>query len=367
MNKYLMIISVALTLLACNAEKDPFAPTGGEPISISSNVDEVELMQVNDHDIAVRFTWSKGYEYNDNVRVTYCFKIDIADNNFETATELEVLGENVYEKVYTVEELNDLCLEQWGITPGELVNHEAKVIARHTADRFIMPQVAVTSVKVKTYQLVSTPLYIIGDAVAVGEDVLGWNPEDALKMEEEVLSRIYSRKCHFVPGEYLFLRSTDALCPAYGKGEDRAISYYDSDPVRLTMDEEQTYTVRVNVKKGLLDFIYHPKFENIYMVGDASPGGWTIEDATPLEWVENTADFVYSGPLKAGELKFAAGEPSWDSPFFMATVSTQEDLTVTSMQFVEPGGVDYKWKINDAGNYKITLNIDRLTIKFEKR
>ncbi len=367
MKRNIIIAVVALAMASCVKEKDPFAPTGGEPITVTSNVSEVVLDRENDKEVAVKFTWTKGYEYDDNVKVTYCFKIDIAENDFATATELEVLGEDVFEKSYTVEELNDLCLEQWDITPGEPVNLEAKVIARHTADKFIMPQVAVTEIGVKTYELTSSPLYIIGDAVYVDDVQLGWDPRNALKMQEEILSRTYSLKCDFRPGEYLFLKNRESLSPAYGRGEDKAVAYYEEEAVRLKMDREQTYTVRVNVKKGTLDLIYHPAYDNIYMVGDAAPNGWAIEDATPLTWVENTAEFVYEGHLNAGELKFAAGEPSWDSPFYMATVSGQDDLTVTSMQLVQPGGVDYKWKVTAAGSYRVTLDIDRLTIKFEKK
>ncbi len=359
-------LSALLLIAACREEENPYAPIGGERISIASSADEVILDQSQDKQTAVTFTWNKGYSYNDNVKVTYCFKIDIADNNFATATELEVLGEDVYEKSYTVEQLNDLCLEQWNITPGEMVRLEAKVIARHTADKFIMPQVAVTAFDVKTYKLTSAPLYIIGDAVTVDGSPLGWDPSKALKMNEEVLSRIYSVKCDFTPGEYLFIKSNTSLTPAYGKGSETAIQEYQSGPVRLVMEREQSYTVRVNIKKGTLDLIYHPAYDNIYMVGDATPNGWTIEDATPLVWTENTGEFVYEGPLKTGELKFAAGEASWDVPFYMATTAGQEDLTVTSVQFVPPGGPDNKWKITEAGNYRITLDIDRLRIKFEK-
>ena len=364
---FIYIIAAAM-LLSCAQEQNPFAPIGGEKIVMSSSVEEVTLTQDNDKEVAVRFSWSKGYEYNDNVKVTYCFKIDIADNNFETATELEVLGEDVYEKVYTVEELNDLCLEQWNITPGETIRLEAKVIARHTADKFIMPQIAVASVAVKPYSLESSPLYIIGNAISLEDGkTLGWNPADALLMTEEVMSRVYSIKCSFVPGEYLFLRTNQTLDQAYGPGEDKDIEYYAADAERFYIGKEQVYTLRVNVKKSTLDFIYHPEYESIFMVGDATPGGWEIADATPLEWIENSAQFVYEGPLKVGELKFAAGEASWDVPFYMATVAGQENLSVTGMQFVEPGGVDYKWKITDAGNYKITLDIDKLSIKFVKQ
>ena len=66
-------------------------------------------------------------------------------------------------------------------------------------------------------------------------------------------------------------------------------------------------------------------------------------------------------------LKVPAGKTSWDAPFFMPVVEDCTDLTMTGVQLVQPGGVDYKWRVTEAGNYRITLDIDALTISFEKR
>lgn len=51
----------------------------------------------------------------------------------------------------------------------------------------------------------------------------------------------------------------------------------------------------------------------------------------------------------------------------MPVVEDCTDLTMTGVQLVQPGGVDYKWRVTEAGNYRITLDIDALTISFEKR
>ena len=41
----------------------------------------------------------------------------------------------------------------------------------------------------------------------------------------------------------------------------------------------------------------------IYMVGDATPAGWTIGDATPMQTTDNPYVFTWKGTLNAGELK----------------------------------------------------------------
>ena len=196
---FIWILASLLAFAGCDEDKSPYAPTGGEALRIDASVEEIVLDPANNAQTAVTFTWNRGYTYGSAVSVEYCFKMDIADNNFATATDLEVLGPDVFERSFTVEELNDLCLERWGITPGESARLEGKVIARLTADKFLMPGVATTAFDVQTYELPSAPLYLLGDAVEVDGAALGWEPSKAVAMTEEVLSRQYSYKAVSAP------------------------------------------------------------------------------------------------------------------------------------------------------------------------
>lgn len=117
--QFIWILASLLAFAGCDEDKSPYAPVGGEELRIDASVQEIVLEPENNAQTAVTFTWNRGYTYGSAVSVEYCFKMDIADNNFATATELEVLGPDVFERSFTVEELNDLCLERWGITPGE--------------------------------------------------------------------------------------------------------------------------------------------------------------------------------------------------------------------------------------------------------
>lgn len=367
MKRIMLAAVILLSVISCKKEKSPYVPIGGEAIKIEASVDEVILEAAEDKNTAVTFTWTRGYEYTDAVSVTYCFKMDVYGNDFVTATELEVLGPDVFEKSFTVEELNDLCLEQWGITPGETVVLEAKVIGRLTADKFIMPQVATTAFSVTTYRLPSSPLYILGDALDGGN----WEPSSAIKMTEEVLSRQYSYKGKFSKGEYIFPKTNSTVLPAWYMGENSSVIEFheEAEGTPFKVGRAATYRIVVNVKSRTHTVIYYPEYEHVYLVGAAAPGGWEINDAAELTWIEGTSQFIYEGYMKEGDFKFAAGERSWNAPFFMATSENQEDLAVTSMQLVQPGGVDYKWHITEsnAGNWRITLDTDAFTIKFEKR
>ena len=260
---FIWILASLLAFAGCDEDKSPYAPTGGEALRIDASVEEIVLDPANNAQTAVTFTWNRGYTYGSAVSVEYCFKMDIADNNFATATDLEVLGPDVFERSFTVEELNDLCLERWGITPGESARLEGKVIARLTADKFLMPGVATTAFDVQTYELPSAPLYLLGDAVEVDGAALGWEPSKAVAMTEEVLSRQYSYKGRFRTGEYILPRQRTSLLPAFFRGADASSMELctDAEGTRLRIDRSATYRLVVNTKRLTHTLVYYPEYE----------------------------------------------------------------------------------------------------------
>lgn len=87
---------------------------------------------------------------------------------------------------------------------------------------------------------------------------------------------------------------------------------------------------------------------------------------------DNANIFTWTGHLNAGELKFSCDKKDdWMGAWFMAA---QENAPATgavqNIIFVDKGSkeqaalypdlnlpdVDYKWRISQAGNYRITLN-----------
>lgn len=118
-------------------------------------------------------------------------------------------------------------------------------------------------------------------------------------------------------------------------------------------------------------------YRRVWMVGGATSGGW---NSAPFE-IELTYDaaaapgtFVFEGPLKDGEFKFPLWPATYSSsnPFLRPATcdlsDTQASLQVTGMQ-MHAGDPDEKWTISadEAGNYRITLNVDTMTIRFEKQ
>ena len=118
---------------------------------------------------------------------------------------------------------------------------------------------------------------------------------------------------------------------------------------------------------------YLPIYPNLYLVGDATPAGWDINNPSPM--VVDATDpftFTWTGQLTAGQFKIPTAKGNWGCDFFMPVVDGETDLTKTTLSLVKGGNPDKKWVITNAtaGNYTITINIKDETaysIKFVKK
>lgn len=143
------------------------------------------------------------------------------------------------------------------------------------------------------------------------------------------------------------------------------------------------YKICLDIRPGaerMLMRLFTP-YTAMYMVGDATPNGWDLGNATPMTQDASDANiFTWSGHLNTGEMKFSPDkQDDWNGAWFMAT-SAGEAPTGTTQKVIfinksdegcqeqykdiTVGGVDLKWRINDAGNYTVTLNqlLEEVTI-----
>lgn len=70
------------------------------------------------------------------------------------------------------------------------------------------------------------------------------------------------------------------------------------------MDERQTATASFSATP------YAPVTTTLYLVGDATPNGWSADYATEMKRTDNGI-FTWQGNLKAGELKFLTTQGQW--------------------------------------------------------
>ena len=118
----------------------------------------------------------------------------------------------------------------------------------------------------------------------------------------------------------------------------------------------------------VLEYI-EPDYTALWLVGNAVPAGWSIENPTPMN-VDPDDPFIFTweGELIPGEFKIPTETGNWGCNYFMP-VENHQDLSSTAVELVEGGDPDKKWEVTSetAGNYKIQLNTKPpISIKIER-
>ncbi len=119
------------------------------------------------------------------------------------------------------------------------------------------------------------------------------------------------------------------------------------------------YKIKLDIRDMKIDIAPFTPFAGVYLVGDATPNGWDIAGATPMDASSGSYTFTWSGPLNAGELKFSLDKQAdWNGAWFLAAEAGKAPAgSEEQLVYSYPGaGADYKWKITEAGTYTIELN-----------
>lgn len=166
------------------------------------------------------------------------------------------------------------------------------------------------------------------------------------------------------------------------------ISGFDPDNKWLMTAAEanKAYKICFDTRDGaerMICTLFEP-YTTMYIVGDATPKGWDIGNATPMTVDPSDPNiFTWTGHLNTGELKFTADKKSdWMGAWFLAT---EENMALTpgvtqKVLFIDKssadckaqyldiavGDVDRKWKVTEAGTYTITLNQLTQEVTFTK-
>jgi hypothetical protein len=138
------------------------------------------------------------------------------------------------------------------------------------------------------------------------------------------------------------------------------------------------YKIAINISesKERMDMTEYTPYTTLYVIGQASPIGWSLDRRQEVQMTKGADDFTYTwtGALSTGEIKFKCSDDnSWDNsdkyPWYMAHA---EDTSVTpgTEMILTPGvrgSGDRKWIVQEAGNYTITINQLTETILFTKK
>ena len=165
------------------------------------------------------------------------------------------------------------------------------------------------------------------------------------------------------------------------------VSGFEPDNKWNLQDSEinKAYKICFDIRSGrermlMAEFV---PYEMIYLIGSASPAGWSLDNATPMTAGADAYTFTWEGHLNEGELKFTCDRKSdWMGAWFLAseggktpTGKTEQMIFIDKSsdwckaQYLElnVNDFDQKWQISEAGTYTITLNQLKETVSIVKK
>ena len=362
---WVILTFVSVGLLSCKKELDQIVQVD-DVLRLSATATDVVLLQKNQNNTAVEFSWTTGSNGGTNSAIHYSLELDKKGNNF--AAPLSVyLGKAAFLQKYTVRELNDLALNHFKFPVGRASELEARVKASVAADSSRRQVSEVVTIKLTPYNPVSATLYLIGEAAPNG-----WDNAKASSLTADASDPTrFTYQGFLKRGEFKFIIQLGEWLPSYNKGANDNTLFYRTDfgqpDDKFSINESGTYKVVVSLTDLTISMEKQagPAYTRLWMVGDATPNGWNID--APNEMKVNPNDpfvFTYNGVLKAGEFKIPTSTGNWGTDYYMP-LTNAPDITNTGVRLVAGGNPDYKWKITTPGAYKIALNIRDMTISIK--
>lgn len=235
----------------------------------------------------------------------------------------------------------------------------------------------------------TSTLYMVGDATPTGWDIasptaLTASAADPLVFEWEGTLNAGEMKLCLTPGSFdaSFIRPMESDAPISSTDiTDAEFQMHAGDPdEKWRVTEAGKYHLTFNLRNWTMStrFLGGAEVppvdddltsETLYMIGDATPGGWSMDDATAFTRSADDGNiFTWQGELKTGKMKACLEQDGTFSCPFLRPSSADVAINsagVAASDFVYTTGPDDQWEVKEAGEYKITFDLKNKTIKVE--
>lgn len=322
-----------------------------------------------------------GYEIQP--RPLYIFKADATEG--DGVEMVEVLSETQY-KYTGVLEVGDYKIAKTADSDPVMTFHISKhAFCVLNADLSTMTEPTISYPEAEINQL-----YIIGSACSAN-----WTMANALEMKQDAVNKFqFTWTGQLSAGELKFpLEKDDAWACDFIMAATENQSITDSKAIKrnqpdtkwnVLSGEAGKYKITIDTYNMTVTFEKQKEVEvpsdlpikHIWIWGNATSNGWEYPFKLPLEYdaTAKKGTFVIETTLKEGQLKFGLeNDPSkGDNIDWLRPVDDiKNDLApLTSTKLQKLGqSPDYKWKVtaSEAGDYKISINVIDMTVKFEKK
>ncbi len=339
---------------SCSKELDAPTPLPFEITDITASADKVVINPSKPSEDALTVSWPAF----SNSMISY--KIILANGEQRDSV---AVASGAISKRFTQGELNAILVEKLKMT----VNVESKLDI--TVLGLIPSKTLSTTSKTISIQVVPGPvgaayasLWVVGDATPNGWNIENPNamkkdPTNAFQFKFNEVLNAGDFKIPVATGNW----GTDFFMPLanHPKLSETGVQLVPggNPDYKWNIATAGVYKILLNISATpFITIKPFTPYKQIWLVGDAVPSGWTIDNPTPMvPTAGNPYEFTYTGSLKVGEFKIPTATGSWDGDFFMPPTNG-EGTTGKDAIIIAEGKIDNKWKITEAGTYKITFN-----------
>lgn len=369
----MLVISSMLMFVSCD-RNDMELDKGSTPLELSISEENVVLSQFVEDKEAVKFSWGAGSNQGTGAAISYVFEMDLKDNNFAGGIKKNIGKTDSHFISYTNKQLNDSMKTVWSIPTDDEQTYtfEARVTAV-VADPSVETQISnVVTFDVTPYKLRTLRLYLIGDATPGG-----WNIEQATIMTMDTENKdIFTWEGTLLKNSFRFIcqNTSGTWWPGYVKDPDNegkakffATEPAGEDDIKFMINAPGIYRVTINT--STLDVVIDPidveePEPELYLIGDATTGGWDVPQATKMNYIEDSQSFEWEGTLKVGNFRFVCQNISgmfWPG----YTKDADADNKMVYFETAPSSEQDISFDIDKPGTYKITANTSSLIVTVE--
>lgn len=367
--KYFNILVVVLCFMLFPACKHSVDPVDDKPITLSLSKDSVFCLPIYKDMTAVTLAWTSGTNHGSGSAIAYTIEMDVQGNEFAGGLKWNIGRTADRTLVLTHKHFADTLAQTFPqLAEGKYYLFDFRVKAAILAsDEVHVSDIVTIPIAWNTSML--TDLFLIGDAT-----LAGWSLERATPMHIDMQHFehfFWSGQLH--KGELKLLTTNTDWLPCYVKNAEDATKmvYRPNDEAypdyKWVITQTGNYTIDAYIDSLTIaiTFTGGEAYSHIYMIGDATPGGWSWDNLTELQHPEPFI-FTYNGPLSAGQIKFPTEIKSdWSGEMLFAP--TPDCAPSATGKFdIHVGDPDNKWIIPNAGDWNIRINFKDTTISFVK-
>lgn len=364
--RFFVLLSILGFFASC--EKQP-EPVPEEPLALTVVSDSVYCLPIYKDLPALELAWTAGTNHGTGSAISYTIEMDTVGADFAGGLKWEIGRTANRTLVLGHKQLADTLALIYPELPEDsfvLFDLRVQALVMQTGEIQISP---VVQVAVAWNATMLTDLFLVGDAAPNG-----WNIGRATPMIMD-MNRFstFSWTGQLHKGEFKLLTTDCTWLPCYVRDtlDDSKMIYRTTEEtypdMKWYISKTGKYRIEADIEALTMTVTYlgGEAYTHVYMIGDATPGGWSWDNITELQHPE-TNIFTYQGALSAGELKFPTELKSdWSGEMLYAP--TPDCAPAENGTFeARTGGEDNKWRISTSGEYQIRINFNDTTISFVK-